>query len=136
MSSLLMSVTKAELRKFAWVMGGALSVFGALAFYRGKHATALLFFSAAGLFLIFGLLWPVALGPVYRAWMFFGRILAWINTRIILGLLFYLLLTPVSLFLKLIRRDVLNRKIDRSRSTYWHLREKQKPAKERYEHLY
>ncbi len=41
------------------------------------------------------LVYPRVLGPVYRVWMAVGQVLGWINTRIILGAIFYLLLTPM-----------------------------------------
>lgn len=128
--------TKAQLRKYAWLMTGALSTIGALALIRGNHKSSIVFFSAAGLFLIFGLASPTVLGPVYRLWMGLAQVLAWINTRIILSLLYYVMLTPVSLIMKMIGRDALKRRVDRSRSSYWHPKGEMKPAKERYEHLY
>lgn len=61
---------------------------------------------------------------VYRAWMRFVFILGWINTRIILVILFYLILTPVGLLLRLFRIDLLERR--KKVGTYWKKKEKVK----------
>lgn len=111
-------------------------MFGVLALLRGNHNSAAVFLSAAALFLIFGLVSPIALGPVYRLWMGFAQVLAWINTRVILSVFYYTVITPVSLMMKAFRRDALKRKIDRSRASYWQPRGAMKPAKDSYEHLY
>ena len=47
--------------------------------------------------MVLALVWPRSLTQVYRLWMTVGEVLGWINTRIILGVLFYLLFTPMGL---------------------------------------
>ena len=64
------------------------------------------------------LIFPMALGPVYQLWMRFGLMMNWINTRLILGLLFYGMFFPIGLFFKLIGRDPLQRKFDKSATSY------------------
>ncbi len=65
-----------------------------------------------------GLLLPRALKPVYLGWMKLGHALGWVNTRIILAVVFFVLFTPVSLLLRLLKRDPLQRQLDRDASTY------------------
>ena len=65
-----------------------------------------------------GLVYPPALQPVYFGWMRFGLVMNWINTRLILGLLFYGIFMPIGLFFKLIGRDTMHRKIDKKLSSY------------------
>lgn len=43
-----------------------------------------------------------ALAPLYRVWLKVGDTLGWINARIILGALFYLIITPIGLLLRLL----------------------------------
>jgi len=96
------------LRKFGLVTGTIVALlFGLL----------LPWLIAVGLWLP-ALLLPDRLKPIYNGWMRFGMILDWINTRIILGLLFYTLFTPVSLVLKLLRIDSMRRKPDTRAETY------------------
>ena len=59
-----------------------------------------------------------SLKPVYHLWMRFGLLLHKITTPLILGIVFYLLVTPMSLAMKVFGRDALGRKLDESVSTY------------------
>jgi hypothetical protein len=58
------------------------------------------------------------LGPVHRMWMALGDALGWINTRVLLGLVFYGLVTPMGLVMRLVGRDPMNRTFDRDADTY------------------
>lgn len=70
--------------------------------------------------LLFGVAWlyPIALNPIYFGWMQIGAVLGFINTRIILGLIFYALFVPVGLLLRLLGKDPLNRKLDKHLDSY------------------
>ncbi|HEB99075.1 MAG TPA: sxtJ [Thiotrichales bacterium] len=56
-----------------------------------------------------GLARPALLGPVYRIWMALGAALGWVNTRLLLGLVFYGLVLPIGLLLRLLGKDPLAR---------------------------
>lgn len=71
-----------------------------------------------GLFIIAGGLFPKSLRYIHNIWMKIGSILGWINTRIILGLIFFLVMTPIGLILSMTARDAMSRKIDHSQATY------------------
>lgn len=113
-----------------------LSVFGAIGIWRGRLVAPRVFFLAAVLAVLTTLGYPRGLAPVYRIWMTLARALAWINTRIILFLLFYGVVTPVGVVMRLLGRDPLKRKLDRSCSSYWITLKPSPPAKDRYEHLF
>jgi hypothetical protein len=61
---------------------------------------------------------PSALRPVYTTWMKIGHVLGWINTRIILGVLFYIMILPMGLIMRLFGKDPMARKRDDSISSY------------------
>jgi hypothetical protein len=63
------------------------------------------------------LLLPASLGPVYRVWMRFADVLGWINTRIILGLVFFAVFFPIGLIMRLFN-DPMRRKMDQAIDTY------------------
>ena len=65
-----------------------------------------------------GLLSPNLLRSVYRWWMVLGNILGWVNTRILLSLIFYLVVTPVKLIMSVAGNDPMNRKFDPKADTY------------------
>jgi len=53
---------------------------------------------------------PTALRPLYRGWMRFGQALGWLNTRIVLGLLFYGMILPAGLTMRALGRDPMARR--------------------------
>jgi hypothetical protein len=72
----------------------------------------------AGLLWVPALLAPATLRPVYNTWMKIGHGIGWVNTRIILGLLFYVMVMPMGLVMRLFGNDPMNRKRDKSASSY------------------
>jgi len=70
------------------------------------------------IFFILGLLNSNILSPLNRIWFMFGIILGGIVSPIIMGLVFFLVVTPTSLILKLFKKDILNLKKNDSK-TYW-----------------
>ena len=56
---------------------------------------------------------------VYLPWMAFGFVMGTIVSNVILALLYFVLITPIALFFKITKRDMLNRKLDKSAPTYW-----------------
>jgi hypothetical protein len=56
---------------------------------------------------------------VYIFWMRLAFILGWINTRIILFIIFYLIFTPIGIVLRIFGIDLLDRKIERDKESYW-----------------
>ena len=61
---------------------------------------------------------PNALGPIYRGWMRIGNVLGWINTRLILMLLFFVVLFPVGLVRRAFGSDPMRRKLDPNVGSY------------------
>jgi Saxitoxin biosynthesis operon protein SxtJ len=124
-----------EVRKFGITFWVVLSLFGGFLLYRGNAAWPYLF-AAGGIFLLLGLVAVPVLRPIYFGWMKFAQVLAWINTRLILGVFFYVVMTPVGLIMRLIGRDPLQRKLDRAASSYWIKREISEFDRSRYERLF
>ena len=61
---------------------------------------------------------PSSLGPVYRAWMRFGLLLSKVTTPLIMGTVFFLVIAPVALILKIAKWDAMNRKLDPEAESY------------------
>ncbi len=72
----------------------------------------------AGLLWVPALIMPRVLRPVYTTWMKIGHGLGWVNTRIILGVLFYVLILPMGLIMRLFSKDPMARKLDESVASY------------------
>jgi hypothetical protein len=77
--------------------------------------------AGAAAWLAAALLVPGWLAPLYRGWMAFGHALGWINAKILLTLVFFLIVTPVALALKLFGHDPLARRLAH-RGSYWVVR--------------
>jgi hypothetical protein len=105
-------LSNSELRKFGLILAGGFVVFFGLLIPwlkgRGIHLASWPWLLAAGLVLVSAVA-PKALGPLHRAWMFLGNILGWINTRIILGIVFLLIFTPTALVFRLLGKDPMQR---------------------------
>lgn len=72
-----------------------------------------------GLFLAgWALISPLSLRYLYTSWMRLAEILGWINSRIILAVAFYFLFFPISIVLRLVGHDPLQRKFDKATDTY------------------
>lgn len=67
---------------------------------------------------ILAFLAPATLKPVYDIWMRIGFVLGWINTQTILCIVFYGLVTPMGLLMRLVTKDPMERKFDVSMQTY------------------
>jgi len=63
-----------------------------------------------------GLVAPMSLQPVYRTWMRFGLMLSKVMTPLIMGIVFFLVITPFAIVLKLFGKDPMARKFDDSDS--------------------
>lgn len=78
--------------------------------------------AAVVLFTLSRVAYPV-MKPVHVGWMTLAFALGWFNTRLLLGIFFYIILTPIGLLMRLFGKDLLDEKIDRSASTYWKKRD-------------
>jgi site-specific recombinase len=96
-------------------------VFGLLAGYTGwRGRPAFPYFLGLSLaFLLVALAAPGLLRPLNRAWMAFAGLLHKVTSPIILGVMFFVLFTPVGLVMRLRRRDLMRRQFDRKADSYW-----------------
>ena len=72
----------------------------------------------AAVILSIALIRPVLLAPFNRAWMKFGLLLHKITNPIIMGLIFFLAVTPTALIMRALGKDPLRRKLDPSAKSY------------------
>ena len=75
------------------------------------------------IFLTLGLLDSRFLTPLNKLWIKFGEFLGRVISPIVMGAIFFLLVTPIGLFMRLIQRDLLRTKFTKNNS-YWIKREK------------
>jgi len=75
------------------------------------------------IFLFLGILNSKILGPLNLAWIKFGEILGRFIAPIVMAIVFFLIITPIGLFMRIIGKDLLNTKFSKNNS-YWIKREK------------
>ena len=123
---------RVDLRKFGLVMAAVLALVSGYLWHKDAMDPAQVVFSVAGGFLIVGLVLPVVLTPIYFPWMWLARILAFVNTHLLLGFVFYTLFTFIGLGMRLLGRDPLDRKIIPDSDSYWQRRESPLLSREHY----
>ena len=126
---------KKELREFGIVVGGVLIVLADIAMWRGRGVYVYLL--AAGIPLAgLGLMLPASLKPFQKAWMALAIAIGFFASRIILTVLFYGVITPTGLLMKLLGKDPLDRRISKEKSSYWQERAAVTRPGESYENQY
>lgn len=75
-------------------------------------------------FLILGLLNSSLLTPINKAWIKFGEILGKIIAPIVMSLVYFVILTPISLMVRLFGKDLLGLNFSKKTQSYWIKRKK------------
>ena len=126
------TVTNAQARKTALLVAAVLFLVAAFSFYRHHQTRAAVLAALSLALLLTGLIIPPLARAFHRAWMRLAYVLGYVNSRILLFVMFYGIVTPYGLVARLFGRDVLNRRGKR-RESYWIMREKTKQTREQFE---
>jgi len=128
-----MKATNKEVRKFAITLAIILTIVGGLQFWRGRVSVFISLISITVSLLILAVWIPVALRPLFFLFTKVSRAIGWFNTRLLLGITYYILFTPIGLFMRLLGKDLIQRKIDQKLKTYWIAKEEVSDDIVRYE---
>ena len=95
-------------------------VFLLIALYPLSHSGEIRVWSAiiSLIFLVLGLLNSKILTPLNKLWFKFGIFLSKIISPLIMGIIFFLVVTPIGLIMRIFGKDVLNLKYNKNQS-YW-----------------
>ncbi len=123
-------------RSFGVVMAAAFAILGGVRWYRRhgedgfdlKSPANAWFFAVAAVFLLVALVAPSVLNPLNKLWTKLGLLMGKVMAPIIMGLLLYLVVTPVGLLVRLFGGDPLRLKFDPKADSYWLKREPPGPA--------
>jgi hypothetical protein len=106
-------------RQFGVLVGAVFAALGGWWLTRGKfQLVAPYFLTLGGLLLLIGLIYPRALVVPNRLWMKLAEALSFVMTRVILGLVFFLMVTPIGLLRRMLGGDPLHRRA-RPAESYW-----------------
>ncbi len=115
--------TNRQLRQFALVLPLVAVIAAALLSLKLNHYTAALSLLCVTLAAsAAGLIHPRLLGPVYVSWMIAAYPIGWLIGHIVIGVIFFLVVTPIGLAMRLVGRDALTRQFEPDRKTYWRQR--------------
>jgi len=108
---------KKGLREFGLITGGLfVGLFGLLFPWLFSFAFPKWPWIIAGVLWGLALLIPNSLKWIYQGWMSFALVLGWINTRLILAIMFYLIMTPMGLVMRLFGKNAMKNKPSQSES--------------------
>ncbi|MBF0479821.1 MAG: sxtJ [Candidatus Omnitrophica bacterium] len=133
----LTQINKKQLREFG--IGAAIFFAGIIPliqFFKHHHPSIILI-SVGLVFGLLGIFIPQILKPIFYVTMkYVAGPLGWINTRILLSLVFYLLIMPIGFLMRLFGQDILNRKFEKNLTSYWIIRDGKPFDTKHYEKYY
>ncbi|MEW6055378.1 MAG: SxtJ family membrane protein [Bdellovibrionota bacterium] len=105
-------------RSFGLVFAAVFALVGVWPLFAGRSMREWAFI-VAGAFFVVALTRPVLLRQLNKLWTRFGFLLQKITNPIVMGVLFYVLVTPVALVLRVLGKDPLKRSFDKQAKSYW-----------------
>lgn len=107
-------------RSFGYLFSAIIIILGAYLEHKShSHSVAAALFLLGGILLAISLLKPALLSPLNRAWFVFGMLLGKIVSPIVLGAIFFLMITPIALLMRINGRDALGLRRKKEVATYW-----------------
>ena len=122
-----------DLKQFGIVLAAILIVFGSIHFLKHRMVLAGWFYGIGIIVLCLGLFAPGTLKNVYAVFLKLAHALGWFNTRLILIIIYFLLIAPIAIIMKILGKDPLCRKICKKESSYWIKRQTIRSAKDQLE---
>ena len=129
-------VTDAQARRTAFVVAAVLLALAAWNFYRGRTAVVFILGGVGVALVLAGLFSPALARRFHVLWMKGAAALGYVNSRVLLTLMYYLVFTPYGLVSRLAGRDPLRRRRGAKRESYWTERKLTRQTKEQFERLF
>ena len=125
-------LTPRELRRFGLTVGGAFAALGLFSWWRGHEYPPMVLGALAVGLIVPALLVPRALRTVQRKYMHGAMVIGEFNSRVILGVFYYVIMAPFGIVRRLFG-DPLDRTLGNRTTSAWVKRERQPVDRERYE---
>ena len=126
--------TVAQARKSTLLVAGVLALISGWQLYRHRPTASMVLAVIVGVLLVCAAI-PALAVRFNKWWMTLAGVLGYVNSRIILSVLFYLLMTPVGLVLRATGHDPLERRKGKEHS-YWRKREATRQSHEGYQRAF
>jgi len=107
------------LRQFGLMLAGFIAgIFGLLLPWIWGFSLPVWPWVVGGVFLVWSLLAPTSMRPVYVGWMRVALLIGGVINRILLGTVFYLVIFPMGIIMRMMGKDPMRRKLDESKKSY------------------
>lgn len=123
-------------RSFGLVFAGFFTVLLLLKLWSGWSTSGWIYLGLAAAFAVVALTVPGVLAPLNRLWMKFGLLLHRIISPLVMGMLFYVVVTPIGLLMRALGKDLLRLKRDAGAASYWIERTPPGPAPDTMKHQF
>ena len=109
-------------RNFGYVFAAIFMIFSLWPMLSGNSPIYILLFISV-IFLLISFFKPKILNPLNKIWFKFGLLLGAIIAPIVMMCIFFLIVTPIGIIMKLLKKDIIKKNYDHNISTYWIKRE-------------
>jgi hypothetical protein len=116
-------------------IAGVLLLLAGWNLYRNRHTATVLMAGTGLILVLIALALPGWTLRLHAAWMKLSALLGYVNSRIVLGIFFFTIVTLLGTVRRLLGRDPLTRR-GGLRNSYWVPRAETRPAREQFEHLF
>jgi membrane protein YdbS with pleckstrin-like domain len=121
--------TAKQLRQFSLLLVVFLAALGWLFWKSQSPAWAITATTAAVVSGLIGILRPNLMRVVYVAWLAAAFPIGWLVSHLLLAAIYYLVITPIGVMMRICRYDPLQRRFDPQAETYWKPREDRRDSK-------
>jgi hypothetical protein len=104
-------ISSKQLRSFGFTVGGIFGLIGVWPILVRSEDPRWWAVVLAVVLVLPAAVFPRSLVFVYKAWMALGQVLGWVNTRIILGFIFYGVVTPIGIVRRWMGKDPMGRRL-------------------------
>ena len=112
--------SKRDLKAFGWMLLGFVALLGGLIAWRFEawQATKWVWIIGGALWALYTAITPLR-RPIYLGWMYAAYPIGWTISHLMLAVVFYLVITPIGLALRLFGNDPMHRRLEPEAATYW-----------------
>jgi hypothetical protein len=124
-----------KIRDFGMVFFVVFALLGGVLLYKGR-SSGYACLALSVVFVVLGTRAPGLLKPIHKVWMTLALLLGFFTSRLILCILYYCVVTPIGVMMRLLGKDLLDQRWNTEASSYWIKKDQKGFDKEQYKKLY
>lgn len=121
------------LRQFGITLAVIFGILGAAHFMKHRVVLSQWFLCIGIIMLCAGIFIPKTLKPLHFIFLKAAHAIGWFNTRVILMLIYFMLISPIAIIMRVFGKNTFNRRLQKDTLTYWIKRRNLKPTREQLE---